>query len=379
MRTRTLFATVFMPLPLLVWGCSDNKPDTPSKTEASASQPTKKAPAPAVASRSGREVYTLYCAHCHGVTGDGKGTTELDRPARSFKDGGFSFGNTPEAIFRTVTNGIGGTPMPGFKSGLSDEERRQVAEYVVSLGPEPVPEAGAEAVMTVWNRPVFARGQFSSIVAGAPEVARGLLVGTIDGLSFQYAVDDVRLLGVRQGDFVRRSDWTGRGGTPLEPLGKLIHLLGGGTPPPMFESEIEGRGREKLRAQLRSTAVEGSHAWLKYDLVDPASSKTVATVRERGEVVTHENGSGFRRIFEVSESVGAIHLSSSGIPDFPQVDSAEWVRNGAVVSLTEASRAGAVLDPPIDSLSDTTLIHTVLILADATDETYEKLMLELNQ
>src|SRR5262245_57819330 len=75
------------------------------------------------------------CATCHGETGDGKGTTQLDRPARSFMDGGFSFGNTPEALFRTISVGIPGTPMPAFDSSLSEEERHLVAGYVVTLGP----------------------------------------------------------------------------------------------------------------------------------------------------------------------------------------------------------------------------------------------------
>ena len=34
--------------------------------------------------------FVELCAPCHGVLGDGKGTTELDRPARSFADGGLA-------------------------------------------------------------------------------------------------------------------------------------------------------------------------------------------------------------------------------------------------------------------------------------------------
>ena len=44
--------------------------------------------------RAAGVTFAELCAPCHGATGDGKGTTVLDRPARSFKDGGFSFGNT---------------------------------------------------------------------------------------------------------------------------------------------------------------------------------------------------------------------------------------------------------------------------------------------
>ena len=69
-----------------------------------------------------RALFLQHCASCHGETGDGKGTAELDRPARSFRDGGFSHGNTSEAIFRTLTFGIPGTPMPAAPSVLTEAE-----------------------------------------------------------------------------------------------------------------------------------------------------------------------------------------------------------------------------------------------------------------
>ena len=56
-------------------------------------------------------------------SGDGQGTTKLDRPARSFKDGGFSFGNTKEALSKTIAYGIPGSQMPAFEAALKPEER----------------------------------------------------------------------------------------------------------------------------------------------------------------------------------------------------------------------------------------------------------------
>ena len=81
-----------------------------------------------------KKLFVTNCAACHGETGDGKGTTELDRPARSFQDGGFSFGNTPEALFKTISTGIPGSPMPAFDASLKEAERRLLASYVVTLG-----------------------------------------------------------------------------------------------------------------------------------------------------------------------------------------------------------------------------------------------------
>ena len=80
--------------------------------------------ASAAAAQDAEALFFDNCASCHGETGDGDGWTELDRPARSFRDGGFSYGNTPEALFRAISIGIPGTQMPGFDTSLAEEERR---------------------------------------------------------------------------------------------------------------------------------------------------------------------------------------------------------------------------------------------------------------
>ena len=81
-----------------------------------------------------RQLFLDNCASCHGETGDGQGVTELDRPARSFKDGGFSYGNTPVALFRTISVGIPGTPMPATPVKLlSDKQVWELVAYVRKL------------------------------------------------------------------------------------------------------------------------------------------------------------------------------------------------------------------------------------------------------
>src|SRR5580765_1413354 len=106
-----------------------------------------------------RALFLQHCTSCHGETGDGKGTAQLDRPARSFEDGGFSHGNTSEAIFRTLTFGIPGTPMPAAPSVLTEADRKALAEYVISLGPSTEAVAIAETELPVSSRPQFARGK----------------------------------------------------------------------------------------------------------------------------------------------------------------------------------------------------------------------------
>ena len=202
---------------------------------------------------SASELFLTHCASCHGATGDGKGTTELDRPARSFRDGGFSYGNTPEALFRTITNGIPGTPMPGFDTALDERQRRLLADYVVSLGPPQTEVDPERSKLHVQHRAVFVRGGLPPLLDGAPSFPRGLLLGTTRGMTFQLRADDVRLIGVRQGDFVNRADWTGRGGQPLEPLGKLVYALGAGDPAAEFRWKPAGGEAVDVSVKLLGT------------------------------------------------------------------------------------------------------------------------------
>ncbi len=242
--------------------------------------------APATSSRA---LFSAYCAQCHGETGDGRGTQTLDRPARSFRDGGFSFGNTRDAIFRTISSGIGGTPMPGFSDSLSIGERTALAAYVQTLGPPALDISTEDMVLEVRDTPIVVRGHLPSLGEGLPEHPRGLLIGGIDGMTAEYRVDDVRLLAVRQGRFVERTDWSGRGGTPLKPLGPVINLVDGGDPPPGFEHE------QALEARLVRTMIEDGRASVTY-MLDPGGLQVL--VEEWTEAITHAVGPGYARHFQ---------------------------------------------------------------------------------
>ncbi|MEQ1893626.1 MAG: c-type cytochrome [Planctomycetota bacterium] len=240
-----------------------------------------------------RKLFVTNCAACHGESGDGKGTTELDRPARSFQDGGFSFGNTPEALFKTISTGIPGSPMAGFDSSLTEEERHLVAAYVVTLGP-PITEVKEEdMILTVKDKPLVVRGLLPSLGEGLPQTPRGLLIGDPSGITFEYRVDDVRLLALRQGGFVKRTDWTGRGGTELEPLGKVVHLVEGGKPEPMFTT-LTGQA---LECRLSGTRID-EVGRLDYHLV--RERREVAHVEEAPEVLNLEFGTGYVRYLRLT-------------------------------------------------------------------------------
>jgi mono/diheme cytochrome c family protein len=242
-----------------------------------------------------RALFLQHCASCHGESGDGQGTATLDRPARSFKDGGFSYGNTSEALTRTITHGIPGTPMPAAPSVLSEAERKALAEYVLSLGPPVVTATVAESLLAVRDRPVILRGKLPPVGPDLPERPRGLLIGTVDGLSFEYRTDDVRLLAVRQGAFADRRDWRGRGGDALLPLGVPIHLSGRGDPLAPF-ARPDGSA---LAARLAGTFIEGARAGLRYRLFGEDASNSVASVEESVRGCTSGAGSGFARDFSI--------------------------------------------------------------------------------
>jgi len=299
------------------------------------------------------EVALLFrsnCAPCHGDQGDGKGLVQLDRPARSFLEGAFSFGNTHAAVVRTVSSGIGGTPMPGFGAALSAAEISTLADYVISLGPEQDIPLESATVLHVGDRPQIVRGGLPPIAEGLAVVPRGLLLGGTDGLTFQYDAESVRLLGVRQGGFVKRKDWENRGGDLLEPLGKLIHLVDGGDPQTMWQMGSLLGGTVDLQLKLRATEVSAGQAWVEYALLD-GNGKEFMAMRETGSALSLGGWSGYRRVFKSINRPPGLTLTFRE----PQL-------NSRMVKLGESGRSAQVFDQ-----ADGTallLISTLDIVAD---------------
>ncbi len=90
----------------------------------------------------GRDVYrSAKCWECHGEQGRGDGPSaeqlrdDFEFPIRptDFTRGQFKAGATPPDVFRAMTVGLDGTPMPSFADSLSDDERWALAYYVLSL------------------------------------------------------------------------------------------------------------------------------------------------------------------------------------------------------------------------------------------------------
>lgn len=100
--------------------------------------PGKPAVTPDLLAR-GKQVYAQNCAACHGENGDGHGLCSaflLPRP-RNFTTAHFRLRSTPSGnlptdadLFRVVSLGVVGTPMPPWRWLLGDSDRWAVVEYV---------------------------------------------------------------------------------------------------------------------------------------------------------------------------------------------------------------------------------------------------------
>ena len=281
---------------------------------------------------SGRTLFLANCASCHGADGSGQGELVLDRPARSFKDGGFSFGNTIASIERVITSGIPGTPMPGFKATLDPRQRRAVARYVQDLGPPQVKVNPDDTIMTVTDRPKVIRGELKPLVDGQPSHVRGLIAGNMDGLSWEYRTDDVRLLAVRQGEFVKRENWTGRSGEPIRPLGRMVRVVDGGDPGPSFL--VDGK---PVISRLSGTSIEGEHVSIRQQL-----DGTRIMITETGASATVGTMAGYERVLQIDNPAEQdvnmpLHLESGPQLVGTDQDGINWYRStgpGGMVELT---------------------------------------------
>jgi DMSO reductase family type II enzyme heme b subunit len=126
---------------------------------------------PAQDTTAGKQVYSKWCAGCHGETGAGDGVAakHMIPPPRDFTGAIYQIRTTASGqlptdadLQRSIDEGLPGTAMPGWKTRLADRERRDVLAYiktfssffadttqrpeVLSFGNEPSGGTGEEAM-----------------------------------------------------------------------------------------------------------------------------------------------------------------------------------------------------------------------------------------
>jgi mono/diheme cytochrome c family protein len=75
----------------------------------------------------GRLIYLANCSGCHGVDGSGAGAVIANRPS-DLAD--VVPATTDGALAYRITNGLAGTPMPGFATALSENDRWDLVNYL---------------------------------------------------------------------------------------------------------------------------------------------------------------------------------------------------------------------------------------------------------
>jgi mono/diheme cytochrome c family protein len=85
------------------------------------------------------ENYRTICQPCHGPEGNAL-IKEM-----SLADGEWKHGATPQAVAKSISEGVKGTAMVGFKSKFSREEIAELAKLVRSFDPKLKSAAGQPA------------------------------------------------------------------------------------------------------------------------------------------------------------------------------------------------------------------------------------------
>lgn len=178
-KTRLNLSFISAGLILAMAGCSPKSPEsntspdvTSPPASAPSASPTAKAtfsdfvvaPKPAVTPEfiaHGKEIYAKNCSACHGEKGDGHGVCSaflLPSP-RDFIRAQYRLRSTPsgelptdEDLFRVVSLGVVGTPMPPWKVMLNDSDRWAVVEYVKSFSSR-FAKAGKEQIVDIGTAP----------------------------------------------------------------------------------------------------------------------------------------------------------------------------------------------------------------------------------
>ena len=83
---------------------------------------------------TGKQIYTRYCATCHGTSGQGGSGSDISPPAPNLTDDDWKHGSTDGEIFDVIKNGVPpDLSMEPWGDRIKDEDIWNVVNYVRSL------------------------------------------------------------------------------------------------------------------------------------------------------------------------------------------------------------------------------------------------------
>jgi high-affinity iron transporter len=147
----------------------------------------------------GQRLYEKSCASCHGMAGmgDGPAARVMNPKPPAVGAAAAMHDVSPATMYRIVSVGIGGTPMPGYAGEMTPEQRWNIVWYLMSLRGSPQQVAEGEGLYT--QRCMQCHG---ALGAGDGAFARALsrLPQEIGSFAWQAArTDDQLSFVVRQG------------------------------------------------------------------------------------------------------------------------------------------------------------------------------------
>ena len=221
----------------------------------------------------GRKAYEANgCLGCHGASGRGNGSSAPTlkddfgnplKPADLTQRWTFRGGGTREDIFRTLSTGLNGTPMPSYVEAVSDEQRWAIVDYLDSLS-EAEPRYATLVRAPAIDEPIDlanAAEQFKN----AP-TARFPLVGQImePGRSFHPPAVSIQVEAIHDSDSIAlrvrwhdmRADTTGHNAPDLKvPIEEESES--GAAPAPAEGGDIWGEEAAPAAPAAPAPAAEG--------------------------------------------------------------------------------------------------------------------------
>jgi mono/diheme cytochrome c family protein len=181
-----------------------------------APQPAQLPSAPKATKESielGKKLYEeTGCAKCHGALGRGDGPSaptlkdDWDNPIRAAdltQSWTFRGGPSREDIFRTMSTGLNGTPMPSFADALKPEQRWAITDFIVSLSGGSTGPGYSNLVVARHVKDSIDLAKGAASFASAP-MARFPIIGQImqPGRSFHPPATNVMVQAIYDADSI---------------------------------------------------------------------------------------------------------------------------------------------------------------------------------